>query len=215
MSLVQILIAGLIYFTAVVGNKDVADNTTVNQGQSASNVVTESAPQEKLSTPEVEKSPATPPEITANIETQKEEQVVASTVEPAAEEKPVEQEQPATPAVEEKEPPTETSNTEENQPEVAAQSSTPIEAETTSTNWVKIIIYIAVGIFVIAGGLYFFVNRQKQYVQSAADQAKAKYEERQRERDQEEMGTSEPEQTNSPESSEDSNNSDDPNKQGP
>ena len=215
MSLIQLLIAGVIYLS-VVGNKDVADNTTVNQEQSASTVVTESAPQEKLSTPEVEKAPATPPEITANIETQKEEQVVASTVEPTTEEKPVEQEQPATPAVEEKEPPTETSNTKENQPEVAAQSSTPIEVETTSsTNWVKIIIYIAVGIFVIAGGLYFFVNRQKQYVQSAADQAKAKYEERQRERDQEEMGTSEPEQTNSPESSEDSNNSDDPNKQGP
>ena len=214
MGLFEILIAGLIYFSAF-GGQDTVDITTGNQGQSASPVVTESAPQEKLSTPEVERAPATPPEITANIETQKEEQVVASTVEPAAEEKPVEQEQPATPAVEEKEPPTETSNTEENQPEVAAQSSTPIEAETTSTNWVKIIIYIAVGIFVIAGGLYFFVNRQKQHVQSAADQAKAKYEERQRERDQEEMGTSEPEQTNSPESSEDSNNSDDPNKQGP
>lgn len=214
MSLIQLLMAGIIYLS-VVGNKDVADNTTVNQEQSASTVVTESAPQEKLSTPEVERAPATPPEITANIETQKEEQVVASTVEPTTEEKPVEQEQPATPVVEEKEPPTETSTTEENKPEVADQSSTSIDAETTSTNWVKIIIYIAVGIFVIAGGLYFFVNRQKQYVQSAADQAKAKYEERQRERDQEEMGTSEPEQTNSPESSEDSNNSDDPNKQGP
>ena len=215
MGLFEILIAGLIYFSAF-GGQDTVDITTGNQGQSASPVVTESAPQEKLSTPEVERAPATPPEITANIETQKEEQVVASTVEPATEEKPVEQEQPTTPVVEEKEPPTETSNTEENKPEVAAQSSTPIEAETTSsTNWVKIIIYIAVGIFVIAGGLYFFVNRQKQYVQSAADQAKAKYEERQRERDQEEMGTSEPEQTNSPESSEDSNNSDDPNKQGP
>lgn len=214
MSLIQLLMAGIIYLS-VVGNKDVADNTTVNQEQSASTVVTESAPQEKLSTPEVERAPATPPEITANIETQKEEQVVASTVEPTTEEKPVEQEQPATPVVEEKDPPTETSNTEENKPEVADQSSTSIDAETTSTNWVKIIIYIAVGIFVIAGGLYFFVNRQKQYVQSAADQAKAKYEERQRERDQEEMGTSEPEQTNSPESSEDSNNSDDPNKQGP
>lgn len=214
MGLFEILIAGLIYFSAF-GGQDTADITTGNQGQSASTVVTESAPQKKLSTPEVEKAPATPPEITANIETQKEEQVVASTVEPTTEEKPVEQEQPSTPVVEEKEPPTETSNTEENQSEVAAQSSTPIEAETTSTNWVKIIIYIAVGIFIIAGGLYFFVNRQKQYVQSAADQAKAKYEERQRERDQEEMGTSEPEQTNSPESSEDSNNSDDPNKQGP
>ena len=214
MGLVEILLAGLIYFSAF-GGQDTVDITTGNQGQSASPVVTESAPQEKLSTPEVERSPATPPEITANIETQKEEQVVASTVEPTTEEKPVEQEQPATPAVEEKEPPTETSTTEENKPEVAAQSSTPTEAETTSTNWVKIIIYIAVGIFIIAGGLYFFVNRQKQYVQSAADQAKAKYEERQRERDQEEMGTSEPEQTNSPESSEDSNNSDDPNKQGP